>query len=615
VSTFKELKERRLVPIVVSYAVAGWVVLSIFGEVIDRGVLPEILYRVLLVIYFGGMVAATITGWYHGEKGHQKVTKPEVALLGAVAVATIFFAALTVQRSLRMDQVRLAAGEAGLNLRRVAVLYFRDQSRGADLRYLADGITESLIQRLSQSQTLDVLSRNASARYRDPSIPLDSIARALSVGTLVDGSVEQRGSEIRVTFSLYDGASGAEIQGGTVERPADQVFELQDEVAEELGTLLGRWLTEEVDLRQARQATESVVAWTLFQRGERMREEGMELYQDGEVEAFAEAYRGADSLYAEAEQEDPRWALPLVQRGLLADLLAQVAARRDSRQAVSWLNAGAQYVARALQLDPRSAHAYLVRARLEYFRWRGGLAPDPAEEDRSFREALSDLQEAVRLDPSLAEAWSILSLLHSEQADNTEAKLAARRALEADEFLQDADEIYFRLYATSYDLEQFRDATEYCDEGLRRFPRHILFRECRLWLLAAPYAQAPEPDPDEAWDTLERYVEVVPPQFKDYARLKGQILVAGTLGRAQLKDSADAVLARSRATPDQDPEMELLGYEALIRLHMGEKEEALDLLKTYLTLNPQHREEFQWTAHWWWRPLQQDPEFRALVGG
>jgi len=615
VSTFKELKERRLVQIVVSYAVAGWVVLSIFGEIIDRGVLPEILYRVLLVLYLGGLVAATIIGWYHGEKGHQRVTRMEVALLSIVALLTLGSAVLTVRRQNQMEQVRLAAGEAGLDLRRLAVLYFRDLTRGEDLSYLADGLTESLILRLSESQTLDVLSQNASGRFRDPSITLDSIAKALSVGTLVDGSVELRGDDLRVTFSLHDGASGAEIQRGTVERPAEDLFTLQDEVAEEVGTLLGRWLAEEVELRQTREGTESVVAWTLFQRGERKREEGAEFLEDGDIDAFTRGYREADSLFAEAEQADPNWAPPLTQRAILSDLLAQVATREDPRQAISWLNAGTQYVDRALRLDPRSAEAHLVRGRLEYFRWRGGLATDPREAEQAFRQALSDLEQATRLDPSLAEAWSILSLLYSEEADNTEAKLAARRAYEADEFLRTADEVLFRLYATSYDLEQFRDATRYCDEGLERFPRHLLFRECRLWLLSAPYAQAPDPDPDEAWDTLERYLEVVPPHLKEYLRLKGQILVAGTLGRAELVDSAEAVLARSRATPDLDPEMELMGLEALIRLHMGQKEEALDLLKTYLTMNPHHREGWQWTAHWWWRPLQEEPEFRALVEG
>ena len=65
--TFKELKERRLVQIVVSYAVAGWVVMGIFSELIDREVLPGLLYRVLLVLYFGGLVASGIMGWFHGE--------------------------------------------------------------------------------------------------------------------------------------------------------------------------------------------------------------------------------------------------------------------------------------------------------------------------------------------------------------------------------------------------------------------------------------------------------------------------------------------------------------------------------------------------------------------
>jgi TolB-like protein/tetratricopeptide (TPR) repeat protein len=615
VSTFKELKERRLVQIVVSYAVAGWVVLSIFGEVIDRGVLPELLYRVLLVLYFGGLVASVIAGWYHGEKGHQKVTRMEVALLGIVAVATLGGAGMTIRQHFQMENVRLAAGEAGLDLRRLAVLYFQDLTRGEDLAYLADGLTESLILRLSESQTLDVLSENASGRFRDPSITLDSIGRALSVGTLVDGSVERRGENLRVNFSLHDGASGAEIQRGTVERPAEDLFALQDEVAKELGTLLGGWLTEEVDLREAREGTESVVAWTLFQRGERKRNDGAERWEDGDLDGFTLSYREADSLFAEAERADPNWAPPLTQRALLSDLLAQAAIREDPRQAESWLNAGVQYADRALILDSRSSDAHLVRGRLEYFRWRTRLAATPRESDQAFEKAMADLQEATRLDASLAEAWMILSVLHSEQADNTEAKLAARRALEADEFLRNADEVLFRLYTTSYDLEQFRDATEYCDEGLRRFPRHALFRECRLWLLAAPYAQAPEPDPDEAWDTLERFLELLPSRLVEYQRLKGQILVAGTLGRAELTDSAEAVLIRSRATPDLDPELELMGYEALVRLHMGQKEEALDLLKTYLTTNPHHREGWQWTAHWWWRPLQEEPEFRALMEG
>jgi TolB-like protein len=613
--TWKELKERRLFQIVASYAVAGWVILGVFDQLIDRGILPEILYRLLFIFYFGGGVAAAIIGWYHGEKGEQKVARPEVALLTVVGLLTLGVAGMTVRSHLQMGQVRLQAGEAGLPLQRVAVLYFRDLTRGEDLSYLADGLTESLIERLSQSQTLDVLTRNASAAYRDSIIPVDSIGRALGAGTIVDGTVERRGSRFRASFTLFDGASGAEIQRGQVERPAEAVFALQDELAGEVALLLGRWLAEEVELRQVRGGTENVLAWTHFQRGEGLREEGARALDDGEAEAFKEDFRAADSLYAEAELADPRWSPPLVRRALLSDLLAQVAAREDPRQAESWVNAGVQYADRALQMDPRSAEAFLARGRLEYLRWRAGLVREPDASQDSFQKALADLEEATRLDPSLADAWSLLSVLYSEKADNTGAKLAARSAYEADEFLRSADQVLFRLYATSYDLEQFRDATDYCDQGRRRFPRHILFRECRLWLLAAPSPQAPQPNPDEAWSTLKAYLDVAPRQAEQYLRLKGQILVAGALGRAGLRDSADAVLSRSRAAPSLDPEMELMGLEALVRLQMGEEAQALELLKTYLTLNPQHRSGWQWTAHWWWRPLQANPDFRRLLGG
>lgn len=614
-STWKELKERRLVQIVVSYAAAGWVVLSIVGLLNDREVLPEIVFQVLLVLYIGGMAIAAISGWYHGEKGHQKMTRTEIVLLVLVSLVTLGAGGLTVQRQLELERVRVAAGEAGLELRRVAVLYFRDRSRGGDLEYLADGLTESLIHRLTESRSLDVLSDNASRRFRDPAFSLDSIASALEAGTLVDGTVERRGDEIRVDFALHDGASGAEIQRGRVERPAEDLFALRDDVAEEVALLLGQWLEEEVELRQARGGTESVVAWTLFRRGERARSEGEELLEEGARDEAVQQLRRADSLYAEAIRADESWAPPLISRGLLCDLLAQAVVRDDPGAARSWINAGIQYADRALALEPRAAEAHYAKGRLEYFRWRAGLAASPSESDGAFRTALESMERATREEPSFAEAWSILSVLHSEEADNTEAKLAARRAFEEDEFLQNADEVLFRLYATSYDLEQMRDATQYCEEGRKRFPRHILFRECRLWLLAAPYSQALDPNPETAWAALDQYLEVVPPSYRDYLRIKGQILVAGTLGRAELQDSAEAVLARSRAPADLDPEMELMGLEALVRLHLGQKTDALDLLKTYLTANPHHREGWQWTAHWWWRPLQDDPEFRALVEG
>ena len=614
--TWKELKERRLVQIVVSYAVAGWVVISIVGEVIDRGVLPEILYRVLLVLYFGGLVAAVITGWFHGEKGNQEFTKLEIALLAMVALGTLGLAGRTVQSHVATEARREAGEAAGLSLRTVAVLYFRDQSRGEDMSYLADGLTEALIDQLSENQGLNVLTTSASAQFRDSTIPLDSIARILKSGTIVDGVVENRGETVRVNVSLMDGASGTELNRTTLERPVDDLFALQEDLALEVSGLLRDWLGEEIELRQIRRGTESVAAWALFQRGERRREDGEQFLRSGDREDVVRAFRAADSLYSEAEMADPAWAPPLSHRASLAARWAQLSAREGPAEAESWLNAGVAYADRAIALDPRSADAYLARGTLGYFRWRMGVVRDPSEADQVYAQAKTDLEESTQLDSRRADAWNLLSVVLSDEPDLVGANLAARRAYEADEFYRAASEVLLRLYATSYDLENIRDADQYCQEGRTKYPNNPSFRECRLWLLSAPYPQAPEADPDEAWSALADYLDVVPDQYQAFESLKGNILVAGVLARAELPDSAQAVLSRHRSTPAVDPEMEMLGLEALIRLHhLGEREEALQLLRTYLTTNPEHREGWKWTAHWWWRPLQSDPSFRALVEG
>lgn len=248
---------------------------------------------------------------------------------------------------------------------------------------------------------------------------------------------------------------------------------------------------------------------------------------------------------------------------------------------------------------------------LQYYRWAYGLDADPGERRAAFDAARRELETAVRLDPSLAEAWSRLSVVRSQEADNVGAKLAAQRAYEEDTFLRSAPTVLWSLYSTSYDLEQFRDAVQYCEEGRRRFPDNPAFAECRLWLLASPGLA---PDVDEAWEVLDRFVELTSPHFRDWERMKGEILVGWVLARAEMSDSARAVLDRVAVRPAVDPTLELLGYKALAYLELEDQAAALDHLSRYLTASPDHRQGWRWTGHWWWRDLQDNREFRELVG-
>lgn len=608
---FSELKERRIVQIVVSFAAAGWIGLEAVDQVVDRGILPEVAYQVALIWYLGGLIGSTIVGWYHGEKGRQDVTRGEMSLLALLTTGVLVWSGLTVADEIGQGPDRAELEAAGLALDRVSVLYFQDVSSDADLQHVADGLTESLIDRISGVSALDVVSRNGAARFRGSELQPDSIARILGSGTLVRGSVEESGDQLRVTVRLIDGASGSELRRRSFTEPAGELLAIRDALAEEVGLLLREWLGEEIDIRRARGETESVAAWALLQRAQRARRESRDLRQQGAVDQSVQALERADSLYQRAAALDATWADPLVGRAEVALVRARMAARGNRTEARAWFERGLERANRALEVAPRSATAYQARGELHYYRWVYGVSPDPSQRQTAFEAAKRDLESAVRLDASLAEAWSRLSVIRSQETDNVGAKLAAQRAYEQDAFLQSARSVLWHLYRTSYDLEQFQDAVQYCEEGRRRFPETANFVECRLWLLASPALEA---NVEEAWQVYDRYVELTPTGSRERVRMKGQILVAWVLARTNQLDSAQAVLDEVDARPSVDPSLELLGFKALVQLEMDNEEGALSLLRRYLTASPDHREGWRWTGHWWWRDLQDNPEFQDLVG-
>ena len=73
------------------------------------------------------------------------------------------------------------------------------------------------------------------------------------------------------------------------------------------------------------------------------------------------------------------------------------------------------------------------------------------------------------------------------------------------------------------------------------------------------------------------------------------------------------MLERSKGKPAIDPGRELLALAGAARVSLGDNEEALQLLEQYFEANPTHRAHFRGNVHWWWRSLQEDPRFKALV--
>ena len=241
-----------------------------------------------------------------------------------------------------------------------------------------------------------------------------------------------------------------------------------------------------------------------------------------------------------------------------------------------------------------------------------GFVTDPRKVDDLVRISEADLREAISINPTQAGALNALSASQYFKHDPVESHNLAQRAYEADAYLTAAPEILWRLYVTSYDLEQFTNAEKWCDEANQRFPHTLVATRCRLWIMTA---KSVRPDPAQAWRTAEDYESVATPQQKEYFKREAQIVVGDVLGRAGLADSARRVLVRARADRTIDPRGELMGYEAFVRAQIGDKKEAVDLLQRYLTDHPEHRAGFGKARPWWWEDLQNDPRFKTLIAG
>ncbi len=606
---FEELKERRLFRIVVTYLAAGWVGLQVMDQVTTQGILPGFSYELALIWYLTGIPITLVLGWYHGEKGAQRATKPEIALLVLLLAAGVAGSAPVVSdefdRRMRLE----AATEGELDLRRVGVLYFEDRSPGDSLQYLADGFTEALIDELSAVRELDVVSRNGVARFRDSDLSRDSVARALGTGTLVEGTVERVGDRIRVGVTLVDGHSGAGMERAGFERPAGQLFEARTEIADHAARLLREWLGEEIRLRTTRSETGSVDAWALYHRANRARAEAEQALEKHGMEAAAAAFEEADSLAARAEVVDSTWADPPVLRGRIGYRRALIAAEGgEARSAEAWIERGLGHVDRALAIEPNHAPAIEVRGTLTYLRFLLGTVSDPEERRRLLADAQDDLRRAVRLDPTLASAHAMLSHLYTQTHETSDMVLSARRAYEEDAYLDNAESVVSRIFTGSYWLEQFAEARRWCRVGQRRFPGSPEFLSCEVLLMTTP---ATEPDPERAWELVSRIDSLASGPEAEWERLRVVIATGGVLARAGLEDSARSVWNRARrqATAEVDESRWLRAVEAYMRTLVGDHDEAIELLEVYAAVNPGARFE----DNWWWRDLRSHPEFQELT--
>jgi adenylate cyclase len=239
------LRRRKVVQWGIAYVAAGWGLLQgleYLGTVFHW---PEQLQRWATIGFLVGAPIAFVLAWYHGERGHQKVSGTEFTVLTVLLllgggmfwwvgrmpeapVATV--AAPAAQAP--------AAAEAGTS---IAVLPFVNMSPDKDNEYFSDGISEELLNVLVRVPGLGVASRTSSFAYKGSPLGTAEIARALKVNHVLEGSVRKSGNHVRITAQLIDAVNDRHLWSETYDRELTDIFAIQADIANEIvGALQGQ---------------------------------------------------------------------------------------------------------------------------------------------------------------------------------------------------------------------------------------------------------------------------------------------------------------------------------------------------------------------------------------
>jgi adenylate cyclase len=179
----------------------------------------------------------------------------------------------------------------------VAVLPFDNMSGDAEQVYFSDGITEDIITELSRFRELLVIARNSSFSFRGQSVDVREIGRTLGAGYVVEGSVRRAGNRVRITAQLVDAMTGAHLWAEKYDRALEDVFTIQEEIAQRIVATVAQRIFEESEIAARRRQPEDIRAYDLFLQGLRL------------SDTFTpEAQARVQALFEQALQIDPAFA-------------------------------------------------------------------------------------------------------------------------------------------------------------------------------------------------------------------------------------------------------------------------------------------------------------------
>ncbi|MGH8193661.1 MAG: tetratricopeptide repeat protein [Woeseiaceae bacterium] len=449
-----EMRKRRVFRVAVIYILGAWGALQVADLAFESWGIPGAALRFVWTGAILGFPIAMLLGWRFDLTGGRIIRisasgdKTDLSLMRAdyvILAVTALVIVLTVYGlgagiSEFREQPAAAADTETIDPRSIAVLPMTSTSLDPDGgEFLALGIQDDLLTRLSKIASLKVISRTSVDRYRDTDKSTREIGRELGVSKILEGHVQRRGNQARVNVQLIDAASDEHLWAATYDRDltAADVFSVQTEIVETIASQLQATLTPQESDQLASMPTHSLEAYTAYLKGQ----------QQANLVSI-ESLNNAIDHYQEAIRLDPEFALAHV--GLADAYLALGSNFTGGLSHAEAIALAEPPLALALSLDGKMGEAQATLGLLRSL--EGNL--EAAEE--AYRRA-------IELAPSYSYAYRLYGRLRWEQDKRTEALELAEQALALDPYYAQAN----------FDVARYNDIMGNFDEALSRYLRVV----------------------------------------------------------------------------------------------------------------------------------------------
>jgi len=334
---FNELKRRHVFKVGIAYVVVAWLILQIADILLGNLDVPEWTFRLILVFLVIGFPVAIMFAWAYD------LTPDGIKRTAASDDEDTSHESEQAAPDSRVSSPTPPKAS-------VAVLPFVNMSGDKSNEYFSDGLAEELLNVLSKIEQLKVAARTSSFHFKGETGNVAEIANSLDVASILEGSVRQSGSRIRITAQLISAADGYHLWSETYDRELDDIFAVQDEIAFSVAAALKVKLLGQEGEQINANGTNSTAAFQAYLQGMHYKNQGSDKV----------AMQNAVSAFEKAIELDPEYAQAYAGLASSWDWLTTNSFIRFE-DGIPHIESSA---ARAIKLGPDLADGYLVLGRM-----------------------------------------------------------------------------------------------------------------------------------------------------------------------------------------------------------------------------------------------------------